>query len=186
MSAADTGTFTCCNTAIPWPTGTEDRTCPDCGTVWEREPVDLGAGVWIKRAGEQGERLASCGHPANDDGEYGCSWWPEPAPVPADDTAVASCPAWCAYHPLDSFYRERHHRSLYRYFDTPGGLRIGVVIGMISTATIYVGTMPVRLTPANENADADRMVCLLRALGRDDIADAVEELAATAGQDGVR
>ena len=31
-------TFTCCTTAMPWPTKTEDRTCPDCGTVWHASP----------------------------------------------------------------------------------------------------------------------------------------------------
>lgn len=27
--------------------------------------------------------LASCGHPANEDGEHDCAWWPERAPDPA-------------------------------------------------------------------------------------------------------
>jgi hypothetical protein len=43
-------TFTCCTTAMPWPAKAEDRTCPECGTVWEREPVDIGAGPRIKAA----------------------------------------------------------------------------------------------------------------------------------------
>jgi hypothetical protein len=47
--AADT--FTCCTTPMPWPTRDQDRTCPDCGTIWEREPVDIGAGARIKSAG---------------------------------------------------------------------------------------------------------------------------------------
>jgi hypothetical protein len=46
--AADT--FTCCETPIPWPSRQQDEACPDCGTVWEREPVDLGAGARIKDA----------------------------------------------------------------------------------------------------------------------------------------
>ena len=41
-------TFTCCMTAMPWPMKAEDRTCPECGTVWKREPVDIGAGARIK------------------------------------------------------------------------------------------------------------------------------------------
>jgi hypothetical protein len=41
-------TFTCCTTLMPWPTKAEDRTCPECRTVWEREPVDIGAGARIK------------------------------------------------------------------------------------------------------------------------------------------
>ena len=41
-------TFTCCETPIPWPARTEDRTCPECGTVWEHDGVDLGAGARIK------------------------------------------------------------------------------------------------------------------------------------------
>ncbi len=45
------GTFTCCTTPMPWPTQDQDRTCPDCGTIWEREPVDIEAGARIKSAG---------------------------------------------------------------------------------------------------------------------------------------
>ena len=41
-------TFTCCETPLAWPTRTEDRTCPECGTVWEHDGVDLGAGARIK------------------------------------------------------------------------------------------------------------------------------------------
>jgi hypothetical protein len=41
-------TFTCCETPLPWPTRTEDRTCPECGTVWEHDGVSLGAGARIK------------------------------------------------------------------------------------------------------------------------------------------
>jgi hypothetical protein len=41
-------TFTCCETPLPWPMRTEDRTCPECGTVWEHDGVDLGAGARIK------------------------------------------------------------------------------------------------------------------------------------------
>lgn len=44
--AADT--FTCCETPIPWPTKQQDQVCPDCGLVWEREPVTIGAGAQIK------------------------------------------------------------------------------------------------------------------------------------------
>lgn len=40
--------FVCCDTRMAWPAKTEDRTCPECGTVWEREPVDIGAGARIK------------------------------------------------------------------------------------------------------------------------------------------
>ena len=47
--AADT--FTCCTTPMPWPARDQDRTCPDCGTIWEREQVDIGAGARIKSAG---------------------------------------------------------------------------------------------------------------------------------------
>jgi hypothetical protein len=47
-SPADTGTFICCETPLPWPSRTEDRTCPECGTVWEHDGVDLGAGARIK------------------------------------------------------------------------------------------------------------------------------------------
>jgi hypothetical protein len=49
-AATDHDTFTCCETALPWPTKTEDRTCPECKTVWEREPADLGAGARIKHS----------------------------------------------------------------------------------------------------------------------------------------
>jgi hypothetical protein len=41
-------TFKCCDTPMPWPTKTEDRICAECGTTWEREPVDIGAGARIK------------------------------------------------------------------------------------------------------------------------------------------
>src|SRR5438067_1798109 len=41
-------TFTCCETPMPWPAREQDRRCEDCGLVWEREPVDLGAGARIK------------------------------------------------------------------------------------------------------------------------------------------
>ena len=41
-------TFTCCETPLPWPTRTEDRTCPECGTAWEHDGIDLGAGARIK------------------------------------------------------------------------------------------------------------------------------------------
>jgi len=41
-------TFKCCSTPMPWPTRTEDRVCLDCGTVWEHDGVDLGAGARIK------------------------------------------------------------------------------------------------------------------------------------------
>jgi hypothetical protein len=41
--------FTCCETPIPWPARQEDQQCPDCGLIWEREPVDLGAGARIKQ-----------------------------------------------------------------------------------------------------------------------------------------
>jgi hypothetical protein len=44
----DASTFTCCDTPMPWPVKGHDQTCPDCGTAWEREPVDLGAGARIK------------------------------------------------------------------------------------------------------------------------------------------
>jgi hypothetical protein len=50
MATGDT--FTCCTTPMPWPTRAEDRTCPECGAVWEREPVDLGAGARIKAPGD--------------------------------------------------------------------------------------------------------------------------------------
>ena len=33
---------------MPWPTCTEDRTCPECGTTWEYDGVSLGAGARIK------------------------------------------------------------------------------------------------------------------------------------------
>ncbi len=44
----DGETFTCCETPMQWPTRTEDRTCPECGTTWEHDGVDLGAGARIK------------------------------------------------------------------------------------------------------------------------------------------
>lgn len=47
-SPARAGTFTCCETPLPSPSRTEDRTCPECGTVWEHDGVDLGAGARIK------------------------------------------------------------------------------------------------------------------------------------------
>lgn len=41
--------FPCdCGRPIPWPTRAEDRGCPDCGTVWEHDGIDLGAGARIK------------------------------------------------------------------------------------------------------------------------------------------
>lgn len=64
-------TFTCCETPLPWPARTEDRTCPECGTVWEHDGVDIGAGARIKPEG-----TAPAGRPY---------WLPGP------------CPAWCAY-----------------------------------------------------------------------------------------
>jgi hypothetical protein len=41
-------TFACCEAAMPWPIRQQDQTCKDCGLVWEREPVDIGAGARIK------------------------------------------------------------------------------------------------------------------------------------------
>lgn len=64
-------TFTCCETPMPWPARTEDRTCPECGTVWEHDGAGLGAGARIKPEG-----APAAGRPY---------WLPGP------------CPAWCAY-----------------------------------------------------------------------------------------
>jgi hypothetical protein len=41
-------TFKCCSIPMPWPTEADDRTCPECGLVYERGPVDIGAGARIK------------------------------------------------------------------------------------------------------------------------------------------
>jgi hypothetical protein len=46
MGARDT--FTCCETPLPWPEKGEDRGCPECGTIWEHDGVDIGAGARIK------------------------------------------------------------------------------------------------------------------------------------------
>jgi hypothetical protein len=46
VNAGDT--FTCCETPLPWPDKGEDRRCPECGTVWEHDGVDIGAGARIK------------------------------------------------------------------------------------------------------------------------------------------
>ena len=71
-------TFTCCETPMSWPARTEDRTCPECGTVWERDGVDLGAGARIKPEPTDFDLVRQA--PA--DRPY---WLPGP------------CPAWCAY-----------------------------------------------------------------------------------------
>ena len=73
-------TFTCRTTPMPWPTRDQDRTCPDCGTIWEREPVDIGTGARIKSAGcaetsdgehcgdwRDGGRSGACGRWRHDD-----------------------------------------------------------------------------------------------------------------------
>jgi len=61
------GTFTCCETPMPWPTGSQDRVCPECGTVWEHDGIDLGAGARIKPEAAQpdetlGAQLAGRAH----------------------------------------------------------------------------------------------------------------------------
>jgi hypothetical protein len=55
-----------CGRRRPWPSRTEDVTCPDCGTVWEHDGVDLGSGARIKQqpachyCGRTGQPLAPC------------------------------------------------------------------------------------------------------------------------------
>jgi hypothetical protein len=88
-------TFTCCETPLPWPTRTEDRPCPECGTVWEHDGVDLGAGARIKPgvATEAGLAVPSplgISEPADlglvRQADAGRPYW---LPGP--------CPDWCAY-----------------------------------------------------------------------------------------
>jgi hypothetical protein len=75
MATGDT--FTCCTTPMPWPTRAEDRTCPECGAVWEREPVDLGAGARIKTPATD-YRCPDCGR-AECTGED--CYWPDEAGI---------------------------------------------------------------------------------------------------------
>jgi hypothetical protein len=42
------GTFKCCDAPIPWPARGRDEACPQCGTVWEHDGADIGAGARIK------------------------------------------------------------------------------------------------------------------------------------------
>lgn len=42
--------FVCCSTPLRWPARDVDVPCPDCGTIWERQAADLGAGAQIKGA----------------------------------------------------------------------------------------------------------------------------------------
>jgi hypothetical protein len=88
-------TFTCCETPLPWPTRTEDHTWPECGTVWEHDGVDLGAGARIKPgvATEAGLAVPSplgISEPADlglvRQADAGRPYW---LPGP--------CPDWCAY-----------------------------------------------------------------------------------------
>lgn len=97
------------------------------------------------------------------------------------------CPAWCTHHP-DGPYQP-HHVSDYRHFRVgePRG-RIGVALHQIGDAaiTLYVANVPINARRC-DGMVAEDMATLMRSLGRDDIAAAIEELAAlAAGQDGPR
>jgi hypothetical protein len=59
-------TFTCCTAPMPWPTAQQDQSCPECGTVWEREPVSLGAGARIKTV----PPVSAAGDPVSGTGEW--------------------------------------------------------------------------------------------------------------------
>lgn len=52
--------------------------CPSCGTALEA------SGRCPACTAEPGQHMASCGHPSNEDGECGCAYWPERAPMPLD------------------------------------------------------------------------------------------------------
>ncbi len=68
--------FLCCGTPIPWPAAQTNQTCPDCGTVWESEPVSWGAG-----ARTQGTRVMTRPEVTRDPAEavssLGAVWSPD-------------------------------------------------------------------------------------------------------------
>ena len=71
--------FTCCDTQMPWP-GEQDQTCQTCRTVWEREPVDLGAGARIKGARDGQTRAHVMSSSPGDDRPGLCpAQWGDPA-----------------------------------------------------------------------------------------------------------
>lgn len=47
---SETG-FQCCDTEVPWPEKGTTSDCPECGTVWEHDGVDLGGGARIREPG---------------------------------------------------------------------------------------------------------------------------------------
>jgi hypothetical protein len=69
--------FSCdCGRRLPWPARVQDETCPDCGTVWEHDGVDLGGGARIKqqpgscRDYEPNFRIHGCELGAGHDGPH--------------------------------------------------------------------------------------------------------------------
>jgi len=91
----------CCVTPLPWPTAQQDQTCPDCGTVWEREPVSLGAGTRIKAAHAM-TRPAETTDPAAALNQLGTVWSPDFDAYASGqlDASRVRC-VLCGYAPCD-------------------------------------------------------------------------------------
>ena len=89
-------TFTCCETPLPWPARTEDRTCPECGAVWEHDGIDLGAGARIKpELAPREAGLAAPSPPAIcEAADLGLV---RQAPAGRPYWLAEPCPAWCGY-----------------------------------------------------------------------------------------
>jgi hypothetical protein len=62
-----------------------------CGGFYGSEYAGQCAREALKDTAEAAKpvSLASCGHPANEDGECDCMWWPERAPITAERLAAA-------------------------------------------------------------------------------------------------
>ena len=99
------------------------------------------------------------------------------------DQAREGCPAWCTHHPVrDGIANHGHHRGEHRDFLTPDHWTISVYLHEINHGPILtVDSVPITLNGSPGHYQCETMARLLRKLGREDIAAAVDELAALAG-----
>jgi hypothetical protein len=99
------------------------------------------------------------------------------------DAPRPGCPIWCTEH--DDEYNQ--HCSAYAYLGTVTAVGIGVALRQgagLPAPTLYVGNMGLDTSRGDQPR---QMASLMRRLGREDVAVAIEELAAlAAGQDGPR
>lgn len=102
------------------------------------------------------------------------------------DQAREGCPAWCAQDEkhMMTDYGELHHRSENREFMTPDFWTIRVYLYQIGDdkPLMRVGLLGLLQDDAYPCTQREDLADLLRKLGHEDIAAAVEELAALAGQ----